>query len=225
MVEFTPDNPLYETYTSTVTVNVLKSDIDVKMVLYKAVFEVGDEVVISVTLKNLTNEDVTNFGELKLSYVVGTSAIKTPIVNNRFMVNELMAGKTIKILLEIDEIPNMYNKVTKVVTTSVAEMPEPEVPANPEVPVEPETPGQQPSNPEGPTNPETPTEPEVPTNPENGESAGDVGENDETNNKESNSETATNLEQPTFMLYVVIGAIAVPFVIMMIALIFKRRRF
>ena len=225
MVEFTPDNPLYETYTSTVTVNVLKSNIDVKMVLYKAVFEVGDEVVVSVTLKNLTNEDVTNFGELKLSYVVGTSAIKTPIVNNRFMVNELMAGKTIKILLEIDEIPNMYNKVTKVVTTSVAEMPEPEVPVEPEVPANPETPGQQPSNPEGPTTPETPTKPEVPTNPENGESAGDVGENDETNNKESDSETATNLEQPTFMLYVVIGAIAVPFVIMMISLIFKRRRF
>lgn len=204
LVVFTPSNNNYDEFESTVLVPVLQSNINVQITLYKVGYEIGEEIVIGTRFANETNSEITNFGEIKLYYVVDGTPNKVEIINNKFVALDSMAGKFITIIVEMEEVPYMYNAIYETVITKVL------APAS----SEPEIPEQ-----------DVPGNPDEPTTPSNPDPDNDNVETPEQTDKTNNDTTITNPEQPSVMLYVVIGGIASPFVIMVLIIIFKRRHF
>jgi hypothetical protein len=198
LLKFVPTNSNYEEITIAVLVEVVPASVTINIQLSKPEYIVGEEVSVVVTATNENNTVLTDYGQIKLYYLLDNEN-KTLINGNTFVITEQMIGKTLSVMAETSEVDGKYVQTNK--KLNVMFLGGDNVENEPEI--------------------EEPTEtPDV-----NDDVNDDVLEDVEPDI--SDNETVEDTPQIDFKIaIIVVGAVfGVPILGMILSLIFKRRRY
>ena len=198
LLKFVPTNSNYEEITIAVLVEVVPVSVTINIQLSKPEYIVGEEVSVVVTATNENNTVLTDYGQIKLYYLLDDEN-KTLINGNTFVITEQMIGKTLSVMAETSEVDGKYVQANK--KLNIMFLGGDNVENEPEI--------------------EEPTEtPDV-----NDDVNDDVLEDVEPDI--SDNETAEDTPQIDFKIaIIVVGAVfGAPILGMILSLIFKRRRY
>ena len=111
-VKFTPTASYYSVITTTIVASVEETELLVSVSTPKTIYAAGEEVVITVSIKNPNNALLSDFGERTLTYSVMGGA-EQEILNNRFVIPySVSGGNEITIKFNCLGVQNKYESKT-----------------------------------------------------------------------------------------------------------------